>query len=145
MNNNNKRAVFSVINGGKSTNVRSDFLHPSQQSNTDKIPAYAHSDRKIGAGDLIVEYSVPSECINAILDLKLKPMEKRTENDYKRLKSDRDKFETMGENELIKLLDPAAVRYISNNTKAGKRRSDAFRWAARGLNADDALRKALLM
>ncbi len=108
-----------------------------------RIPLYNNKDKHEPTHILAEDFDVPLECLSAIKMLTEKPAKRYS--DYVRLKTGRcDAFSGMRGDDFETVLDPSAFAYLKENTNPGSTRNEAMRWAARGLNADEALKKALI-
>ena len=107
------------------------------------VPEYNRQDDHLEDNKLASEYNVPMECILGIR--KIQGKSKKAFSDFARLKiGRRDAFSELRGQEFAEVLDPSAFQYIVEIDIPGYWKDVAMRWAARGLNADEAVLKAMV-
>ncbi len=97
----------------------------------------------IDAKALLKEYKVSRNCYLSIKEFYRN--DKHSGNDYARIRAaGNDAFSEMYSIEdFSEVLTQSAIEYISNRFDAPRERNNALRWACRGLDADDAIKKAM--
>jgi len=107
----------------------------------DLVPIYMHLDSHLDKYELTNEYDVPPETLMAIDSFRIS----KSYGDYARLRVGRcDRFSGMRGDDFKEILDKEAFEYLNRYGMTPHERNLAMRWAARGLNADDALKKAIV-
>ena len=146
----NKERAFDIVyehvkahTGDKYNEMADDMALKAAGVKTmqERFETYAHTDEKISNFTLSMQYQVSASCLKGIDDFYKK--EKHAFKDYAALKvGNGDNFSRMWEeNDFIEILPKHALDYIKKCLVERRDRLNAMRWMARGLRADDAVRK----
>ncbi len=108
----------------------------------ESFPEYTGTSTKIDTEVLAVKYQVTASCINGINAFY--QLQKHAFKDYVALRAGSgDNFSRMwNEADFADILSEEERRYITSCLDDDRSRMNAMRWTARGLNANDAVRKA---